>query len=76
MIQTMERTPSAVVLARLDWEAMDEQPEDEVDVVPAQIARAQFEDQALPFMDQLYGAAMRMTSMVLVVSTRSQSSPV
>ncbi|WP_396642959.1 sigma-70 family RNA polymerase sigma factor [Microbacterium sp.] len=61
MIQTMERTPSAVVLARLDWEVMDEQPEEEVDVAPAQIARAQFEDQALPFMDQLYGAAMRMT---------------
>ena len=61
MISTLERTPSAIVLARLDWDAMDEQPEDEVDVAPAEVARAQFEDQALPFMDQLYGAAMRMT---------------
>ncbi|CDK00462.1 RNA polymerase sigma-E factor [Microbacterium sp. C448] len=61
MIRTMERTPASLVLARLDWDVMDEQPEPEVDVAPAQIARAQFEDQALPFMDQLYGAAMRMT---------------
>ena len=61
MIRTMERTPQAEVLARLDWDAMDEQPEVEGDVAPAQVARDQFEEQALPFMDQLYGAAMRMT---------------
>ena len=61
MIRTMERTPASLVLARLDWDAMDEQPEAEGEVAPTHVARDQFEEQALPFMDQLYGAAMRMT---------------
>ena len=42
----------------LDWLAMDEaakSPNATTD------PRDEFEDQALPFMDQLYGAAMRMT---------------
>ncbi|NHI17918.1 sigma-70 family RNA polymerase sigma factor [Microbacterium sp. CBS5P-1] len=39
------------------WDAMDAP---ETTPAPAD-ARAQFADQALPFMDQLYGAAMRMT---------------
>lgn len=42
----------------LDWRVMTEQPE-EADA--AQLARTQFEEQALPFMDQLYAAGMRMT---------------
>jgi len=33
---------------------------DDIDLTPAD-PRTQFEEQALPFMDQLYGAAMRMT---------------
>jgi RNA polymerase sigma-70 factor (ECF subfamily) len=33
---------------------------DDIDLTPAG-PRTQFEEQALPFMDQLYGAAMRMT---------------
>ncbi len=45
--------------AAVDWAAMtDEAPERASDNARA---RAEFEEQALPFMDQLYGAAMRMT---------------
>src|SRR5690606_38321803 len=33
---------------------------DDIELTPAD-PRTQFEEQALPFMDQLYGAAMRMT---------------
>src|SRR5687767_752822 len=39
----------------VDWRVMT----DPTDQVPD--ARTQFEEQALPFMDQLYAAAMRMT---------------
>jgi RNA polymerase sigma-70 factor (ECF subfamily) len=39
----------------IDWPVMN----DEVDA--AAETRAQFEEQALPFMDQLYAAGMRMT---------------
>ncbi len=39
--------------ADVDWRMMTE--------TTAQDARTQFEEQALPFMDQLYAAAMRMT---------------
>jgi RNA polymerase sigma-70 factor (ECF subfamily) len=41
--------------AAVDWRVMN----DEADAVTD--ARTQFEVQALPFMDQLYAAAMRMT---------------
>jgi len=45
---------------RLHWAGMDDH-DSAPDAVPtAAEARAQFEEQALPFMDQLYGAAMRM----------------
>ncbi len=47
----------AVRAPHVDWLAMDDEAVDEA----AQTARTQFEEQALPFMDQLYGAAMRMT---------------
>ena len=40
--------------SRVGWPLMDEQSEPPTD------PRTQFEEQALPFMDQLYGAAMRM----------------
>src|SRR3546814_15144438 len=39
----------------VDWRVMNDKADAGVD------ARAQFEEQALPFMDQLYAAAMRMT---------------
>ena len=39
----------------VDWRVMTDQAEAPAD------PRAQFEEQALPFMDQLYAAAMRMT---------------
>lgn len=46
----------------VDWAAMDEQMAMPAEKADAQAsARAEFEEQALPFMDQLYGAAMRMT---------------
>ncbi|MBO9578652.1 MAG: sigma-70 family RNA polymerase sigma factor [Microbacteriaceae bacterium] len=41
--------------APLDWPAMSEQRADQSEL------KRQFEEQALPFMDQLYAAAMRMT---------------
>src|SRR5215213_2429578 len=63
MIATLER-PATVDLpeadlswdpAAVDWRVMNDQAETVGD------ARTQFEEQALPFMDQLYAAAMRMT---------------
>ena len=42
----------------LDWPVMDDDTAPVTDAAPD--AKAQFEEQALPFMDQLYGAAMRM----------------
>ena len=44
---------AAETLARLDWSVMDE-------TAPSD-PRRDFEEQAIPFMDQLYAAAMRMT---------------
>lgn len=44
-----------VVAPDVDWRVMTDQAEAPAD------PRAQFEEQALPFMDQLYAAAMRMT---------------
>ncbi|OIU88406.1 sigma-70 family RNA polymerase sigma factor [Microbacterium sp. AR7-10] len=41
------------VLSRLDWPVMDE--------TASRDPRRDFEEQAIPFMDQLYAAAMRMT---------------
>jgi RNA polymerase sigma-70 factor (ECF subfamily) len=62
----MERPASAV-----DWEAMTDTPEETLEVVdPAEIdvateseadRTARFERDALPFLDQLYAAALRMT---------------
>ncbi|WP_433775037.1 sigma-70 family RNA polymerase sigma factor [Microbacterium sp. gxy059] len=43
--------------AGVGWPVMD----DPVQTAEPADPRAQFEEQALPFMDQLYGAAMRMT---------------
>jgi RNA polymerase sigma-70 factor (ECF subfamily) len=57
---TLER-PRADASARLDWVVMDDQPEPDEVLAHPDTARDQFEAQALPFMDQLYGAAMRMT---------------
>jgi RNA polymerase sigma-70 factor (ECF subfamily) len=50
--------PGGLEAAAVDWRVMSD-PIDQTDQV--QDPRAQFEEQALPFMDQLYAAAMRMT---------------
>lgn len=47
------RAPADDVLSRLDWPVMDETASSD--------PRRDFEEQAIPFMDQLYAAAMRMT---------------
>lgn len=52
------RVPGGVQAPAVDWRVMSD-PIDQTDQV--QDPRAQFEEQALPFMDQLYAAAMRMT---------------
>ena len=59
MIATLDRaaigTQEAWDGPGIDWRVMNDQAPAETD------ARTQFEEQALPFMDQLYAAAMRMT---------------
>jgi RNA polymerase sigma-70 factor, ECF subfamily len=55
MIGTLER--GAVDISGLDWPVMD----DTVATDAVSDPRREFEDQAIPFMDQLYAAAMRMT---------------
>ncbi|MBD3751262.1 MAG: RNA polymerase subunit sigma [Microbacterium sp. 67-17] len=50
------RSPMTIAMAPdVDWRVMTEQADAPAD------PRTQFEEQALPFMDQLYAAAMRMT---------------
>ena len=56
---TATLAPVIADLSDVDWAAMEEQAA--TDAQTAQDPRTQFEDQALPFMDQLYAAAMRMT---------------
>ncbi|GAA3898394.1 sigma-70 family RNA polymerase sigma factor [Microbacterium invictum] len=53
MIATADTLPGLDALPDVDWRVMEEQAVDD--------PRTQFEEQALPFMDQLYAAAMRMT---------------
>ncbi len=56
--RTATTVPVAVAARDVDWRAMN----DTADAGPLEVEpRAQFEEQALPFMDQLYAAAMRMT---------------
>ena len=55
MLATLER--EFVDLSGLDWPVMDDTETAEKVSDP----RREFEDQAIPFMDQLYAAAMRMT---------------
>src|SRR4051794_20818851 len=59
MIATLDRSlpgaPEDWDVPDVDWRVMN----DHAPAVPD--VRAQFEEQALPFMDQLYAAAMRMT---------------
>jgi RNA polymerase sigma-70 factor (ECF subfamily) len=47
--------------AAVDWRVMSDSTDQADPTDQPQDARAQFEEQALPFMDQLYAAAMRMT---------------
>lgn len=55
MLATMER--GSVDLSGLDWPVMD----DTATAASVDDPRREFEEQAIPFMDQLYAAAMRMT---------------
>ncbi|WP_396654217.1 sigma-70 family RNA polymerase sigma factor [Microbacterium sp.] len=55
MLATLEREFTDVV--GLDWPVMD----DTVTADTVSDPRREFEEQAIPFMDQLYAAAMRMT---------------
>ena len=64
MIATLDRPGAAASAsdaqdvwddAAVDWRVMSDP------IGAVQDARTQFEEQALPFMDQLYAAAMRMT---------------
>jgi len=55
MLATLER--ETVDLSGLDWPVMD----DTVTADTVGDPRQEFEEQAIPFMDQLYAAAMRMT---------------
>jgi RNA polymerase sigma-70 factor (ECF subfamily) len=57
---TLLDRPATLSVRDLDWAAMTDEkaPEAELD---AAALRKLFEEQALPFMDQLYAAAMRMT---------------
>jgi RNA polymerase sigma-70 factor (ECF subfamily) len=55
MIATLER--GSVDISGLDWPVMDDTATADIVGDP----RREFEEQAIPFMDQLYAAAMRMT---------------
>ncbi|WP_314646616.1 sigma-70 family RNA polymerase sigma factor [uncultured Microbacterium sp.] len=55
MLATLER--GAVDIGGLDWPVMD----DTATAATSNDSQREFEEQALPFMDQLYAAAMRMT---------------
>jgi len=55
MLATLER--ETVDISGLDWPVMD----DTVTADTVGDPRQEFEEQAIPFMDQLYAAAMRMT---------------
>ncbi|WP_329608149.1 sigma-70 family RNA polymerase sigma factor [Microbacterium sp. KUDC0406] len=61
MIATLERDDIAIVdpwATGLDWPVMDDTSSDDA---AARDPRRDFEEQAIPYMDQLYAAAMRMT---------------
>jgi RNA polymerase sigma-70 factor (ECF subfamily) len=53
--------PDAFDAAAVDWRVMSDSTDQAASTEQEQDPRAQFEEQALPFMDQLYAAAMRMT---------------
>ena len=55
MLGTLER--ETLDISGLDWPVMDDTATAETVGDP----RREFEEQAIPFMDQLYAAAMRMT---------------
>ncbi|VXB10616.1 ECF RNA polymerase sigma factor SigR [Microbacterium sp. 8M] len=67
MLATLERVPLDVDgsvhpdLDGLDWLAMNDQAPLDAQPDAESSARREFEEQAIPFMDQLYAAAMRMT---------------
>lgn len=56
----VEETEAQLDAVSGEADALEAEPADEKTVSEAEL-RSLFEDQALPFMDQLYGAAMRMT---------------
>ncbi len=55
MLATLER--GSVDISGLDWPVMD----DTATAATSSDSQREFEEQAIPFMDQLYAAAMRMT---------------
>ena len=67
MLATLERVPLELDgsvhldLDGLDWLAMNDQAPLDAQPDAESSARREFEEQAIPFMDQLYAAAMRMT---------------
>ncbi|GAB6857114.1 sigma-70 family RNA polymerase sigma factor [Microbacterium xylanilyticum] len=67
MLATLERVPLDLDgsvhldLDGLDWLAMNDQAPLDAQPDAESSARREFEEQAIPFMDQLYAAAMRMT---------------
>ena len=67
MLATIERVPLDLDgsvhldLDGLDWLAMNDQAPLDAQPDAESSARREFEEQAIPFMDQLYAAAMRMT---------------
>ena len=56
-----EQVPGGLRSAAVDWRVMSDSTDQAAQTEQKQDPRAQFEEQALPFMDQLYAAAMRMT---------------
>lgn len=63
MLATLERPGHAVATPGLLWDTMSETEQDPVDLATETEAQRQerFERDALPYLDQLYSAAMRMT---------------
>src|SRR5690606_33745934 len=62
---TLERPsrlgPVALRRRGLGWSAMSTTDDGSTEPAPAKDNRALFEEQAIPFMDQLYAAGLRMT---------------
>lgn len=58
---SLHDAPGGLEAAAVDWRVMSDTIDRSGETDEVQDPRAQFQEQALPFMDQLYAAAMRMT---------------